>query len=275
MLLFVATANAACPSGPAAVQGSVDRAFGAFASLDEAGFESARAGLERELDCLEAPLAPELVAQAHAVAAVAAVLRKDDAAAAAALRSARSAYALYNLPSAVPEGHRLWTMLKEVTPGVGPTETLQAPSGTRPVVDGQASATRPTDRPTVVWLEDAGGRVVWSQHLAPAEPVPDLSSYTVATPEPAPKVSSGGGSRVRLPLVVASAASAVATGTMFLLAGSSAGRFAATDTPYEDLDGLRSRANAFTVAGGAGIGVTVALGAATVLATEPAAGVSR
>src|SRR5688572_19660965 len=170
MWVVWSVAHAACPSTAAAIAEHVERAETAFGALDAATFEAARVELHADLGCLTQPISPNLAARAHGVDALGGVLAKDDPAIVASLRAARGSDATWRLPPGVPPGHRLHAMLADVPADPPQTAPVGAPEGTRAQVDGRPADLRPTDRPTIVVLqEEASGKVVWSGLLARAE----------------------------------------------------------------------------------------------------------
>lgn len=262
-------AQAACPATNAKLSEELDRAEGAFASLDVGAFEVARAELATLSGCLGESPGPALVARLHGVFALAAVVAKDDEAAAQALQSARAADATWDLPPAVPEGHRLRGALATLPPASGAVRPVSPPAGTRSVVDGHPADVRPVDRPALIWLRQDDGFVPYSALLPPGAPDPDLSRYAVTEPPPPVVPPPPTRSRsARAPLTVASGLVAVGSGLLYGGASLAASRYADPATPYAELDGLRARANTLTAASAIGLGAALGLGAAAVASPE-------
>ena len=103
------------------------------------------------------------------------------------------------------------------------------------------------DRPAVLQVADAAGKVVWTGYDVPlpaasALPAPAIAvttaPATIETPEPKPKRGP------RIPLAIGAGWAALASGGLYLESASAERRFYEPETPYDEVGGLQQTANA-------------------------------
>ena len=246
LFLYSTMASAACdePGERSAVLLSVAKAEKAFQQMDIDGFQAARDQALTELPCLVDPLQPTDAARIHVLGALDAFTRNDEAGAVNALRSAVQAYPAYALPPEfVPVGHALRLQLRVAsTVTDSAPRPLPAQSEGALLIDGSEAKVAPTDRPFILQLLQEGDEVratsyVQSRGTLPpwATPAPSKLGLEIEAPTSAPSRPWG--------WVNAAGASAVAAGVLWSMTSRSHATFMSEDTPYEDLEGLRSQTN--------------------------------
>ncbi len=241
-------AHASCeePGERSTVLLSVAKAEQAFHQMDIDGFHAARDQALTELPCLVDPLQPADAARIHVLGALDAFTRNDETAAVNALRSVLRADPTYALPAElVPEGHALRLQLEvAATIADSAPRSLPDPSDGALLVDGNEATVAPADRPFILQLRQQSGDIQVTSYVQSRGPLP-----LWATPAPAPREL---GLVVEAPpptparpwgWVGAAGASAVAAGALWGMNARSRAAFMSEDTPYEDLEGLRSRTN--------------------------------
>lgn len=267
MLASVPVAGrAACPADTDAFSASVDAASAAFAAMDVEGFSSRQARADADLACLEEPLTRSDVAAYHRMSGMSAFLQRDREGAVAAFRAALAVQPAFELPASIaPEGHPLRALYEQaaVATDADPVAVL-VPRGATLLVDGQRSTTRPVDRPALLQLLGPDGAVLWSGRVdagavLPAWPeVPEVEGVAEAlpvAPMPAPR-------KVSIPLLSGAGVAVVAAGGLYAGAWASRAAYDDPDTPFEDLDGLRTRTNTLTTASQVTAVTAVGLGVA-------------
>lgn len=271
--VLVATARAAepCAATAAELTETIEEAQRALERLEPDAFVAATARLDTLVPCLAEPLSRHLAAEIHRTKGIRAVSERDPGASRF-FAAARALEPAYKLPSSlIPEGHPVRTEYAAFDLTTGGFEPLPPPAEGTLTLDASPKLYRPTSWPTIAQYLGADGSVRFTAYLEPAAPVPEYpvaSSSTppptigdpVPAPVPAPPPPPPPRSS-KVPLAVATGASAVLTGVLLGLAADASARFADLDTPDEDLLALRSRANslvvasAFTGAAGLGFGV--------------------
>lgn len=268
----------ACPSTPADVQASADRALEAFEKMDVAQFKAEQTGASKALACLGEPLSPDQAAAWHRLMALAAFLDRDQDAAVARFQASRTIDAEARLPDSIaPEGHPLDRLFSKADPELaGAIEPLAVPDGGKAWVDGSPdSVVRPIDRPSVLQLAGPDGAVVDTRDLGARAPAPDWSQFAFGgepepTPEPEPTqpaptpepVARAGGPHVGL--TVAAGVAAATSAATFAAATASRSKFDDPSTAYADLEGLRGRTNGLAAVSGVAAAGAVGLGVAAV-----------
>jgi hypothetical protein len=284
MLTFLAIASAlaadcAEPATAAQLVDTITAAEAAFAEMDGAGFERARARGEAQVGCLAEPITPPDAAAWHRVEALAAFMAQDDAAAISAFRSSLAIQPAFAIPTRIaPDGHplrALYDRARAMPPSA--TEPMPAPPETLLYVDGARAAERPTERPIVLQAMGPTGGILGSDALGSGEALPDwargapsVAAVRDTAPdrparEPRPP-REGGDHRGRTALLAASGGSLVVSGALYGVAWGDHARFMDPSTNTSELDEWRRRTNTTTAASAAMGGVAVGLfGAALVL----------
>ena len=263
MILWLAPAIAACADDTTthdllAAAGAADASF---ASMDLDGFNAHYADAMELLPCLDEVVSPPDAAAVHRMMALHAYVDGDLDGVVLAYHSASVLQPGFSLPTSVaPAGHPLrtaWDQASELPPS--PVEQLIYP-GLTLVVDGQAGAGVPTQRPAVVQVQQSSGEVLWTAWSAPGAPLPQPIPESPQAPLPRPPVTTS----VSVPWLGVGATVALgAAGGAWAYAAAQNRTFDALDTPYEDLSTLQARANSAT-AMAVGLGaVGVSLGCAS------------
>ncbi len=234
-------------------------AIEAFRQLDRDGFAAGRDQLLAGLPCLAEPLQPGDAASVHGLMALSAFLDKDDGASVANLHAALRSDPGFDLPADLfPDGHPLRLHLqvaRSLQPGV--LRPLPVPSDGAVTVDGAEASHAPGDRPSLLQWTAAELEVRDTRYLTVGGPMPDWG--------PVPELPDAPPDRRPWALVGGAGASALAAGGLYMLAAGRHTRFLDPTTPYGELEGLRTQANAMTVASaGAGV-LTVGFGTMAVL----------
>ncbi len=254
MVLFAWMASASeCPEEPL---GSLQEGAAAieqtFIDLDEAGFDSAHAAVQRALPCVRAPLALRDVMGIHRSAAIAAFVEGDMVGARKSWGAVRALNPSWTPPDALaPPGHLLRELFDKAAPN-DETVTLElAPEGGW-VVDGRAGDAVPRDRAFVLQALDGDGQVVYTGYGRSVAEVPALD---FARPGPSPRAK-------KMRVIASAVGGALALGA----AGAAAMHFDARgqlgEVDYAKLDATRTRGNvagwSAIGAGAAAVGVTTA-----------------
>ena len=214
---------------------------------------------EEAIPCLDAPLTPQLAAQAHRSQGYAAFLSGDRETALLFFTASAMVEPNYQLPEdLVPPAHPIARLYEEGRNAEDPAEMLPAPAQGFLVFDGTTSDSRPTARPTVSQFVDETGQVGFSAPLSPGDPVP---VYPTALPEPPQQVS---GASVRWPLVAGAAGAALLSGGLYAASHKSEDAYYES-TSVADAVNQRRTTHALTVASGATATVAVGLGLGTVV----------
>lgn len=246
---------------------AVESADLAMRRLDVPAYGVARDRVLERVDCAAEPLSGPTIGAVHRVVATGAFLDQDQPRIAPALAGLLAADPGYQLPIELyPEGHPIRGLLSHAGILLRDTEVrrLADPAQGWMEVDGAAGNTVPTARAAVVQQIDPDGRVAESRYVWPED---DLGSWAwtppvvVAAPAPAPKTHPA-----RVPLLVAAAGSAVATGVCLGVAsGAHTAFYVDEQRSDEEYVALRDRANGFTVGWIGAAVATVGLGVALVV----------
>jgi hypothetical protein len=261
VVLAPAFADEGCPAptGRAQLVLEVEQAQQAFRQLDRDGFAAARERLQGALPCLSEPLQPGDAARIHGLMALDAFLAKDDGRSVANLHAALRADPDFDLPRDLfPEGHPLRLHLhvaRSLQPGM--VRPLPQPPEGVVTVDGVPAERAPGDRPSVLQWTIQDAQVRDTAYLDIGAAMPPWG--------PIPEPERDRGPQHPWGLLGAAGGSAALAGGLYALASMSHTRFVDSETHYEQLPALRSRANGLTVAAG-GTGLLAAgLGVAAVL----------
>jgi hypothetical protein len=129
----------------------------------------------------------------------------------------------------------------------------ESPTGTI-LVNGTSSRRRPRDLPVLLQVVNYDGHIEHSLYLRPTDAVP---VWLVEAPD---WVGKGNAHRLRRATLQAAAATAAASGVLYVLAARTEARYLDDGTPYAQLESLRARANTLTLASGTAGAVAVVAG---------------
>jgi hypothetical protein len=297
VLLGPSLAHATCalPTTARDIATAVNDVDQAFVAMDINTFNEAEARATSGIECLEEALTPYDAAGVHRSTALRAFIVRDTDAARTSYATALAAQPNFNLPIAIaPEGnslHQLYAEARELSEEKPDRIALEVPRGTVLLVDGRRVQMRPLNRPAVIQLVDLQGTVLWSRYVPERGIEPDFSEFEGAipdvassqppvsegriSPKPEPRTSFRIESQTRTPrgvtrppaststrkLVAGAAGATVVAAVFYATALSTASTYHNTQTPYKDLDTLRSRTNGLVVASGAIGAVGLGLGA--------------
>ncbi len=226
----------------------------AFVSMDGAAFAAAAAAARAAVPCQPAALPPDVAAQVHLVGALESFLARDELHTIAAFQAARAADPALTLDAWLPEQHPLhleWRMAARLEQD--PPLTLDDAV----FVDGARTDALVPSRPAVLQAPAGGSAVSRSIVWHPGEALPEWAPLAPVRLTPAARRHIGFGG--------ATAAAAVAGGTLWYLSNRAATEFVEPDLPYSQVDKLRDESNTKGVAAIAAGGVAAGLGAALVL----------
>lgn len=261
VLLALASAHAACPSTPSAVEAQLDSAQVAFKLMDRTAFTAATDEARANLECLSEPVSPALAARVHRVAGLREFFAGNDAAALLAFGAARAIDGAYEFPeSIVPAAHPVRALYAAATSVSTATVGTALPADGALQFDGTPSAFRPSERPTLALHVRADHSVAASAYLWPGDPLFPYAVATTSMNSVATKtVKPGRGPN--LPMAIAAGVSGLAAGGAFLLARQSHEAFWDEATPESELEGLMIQTDTFqttaVVLGVAGLGLGV------------------
>ncbi|MEQ1504630.1 MAG: hypothetical protein ABMB14_20490 [Myxococcota bacterium] len=250
--LAIGWASACAPTSADDLARELAAAEGALVELDIPAFLARSDAIREEVPCLSEVPPVTVVARLHRVEG----LRKfgeRDVDAVRAFAAARALDPGYRLPDDLaPAGSPVAQDYLAMDVEAGSTRPVPSPRQGTLYIDGQATTDRPEAWPALVQLVD-GRRVRWSVYRPQHAPLP---TYDAVTPTPATR---------RAPLVVATAATAAATGVAYGFGRYTRATWADPDTPLDALPALRTRTNVLGIASVAGAVATVGLGAAAVV----------
>ncbi|MFZ5476632.1 MAG: hypothetical protein ACOZNI_07635 [Myxococcota bacterium] len=231
----------------------------AFAEMDIEALGRAREDAMRALICLGEPVGPSEAASFHRLMAMDAFTVQELDRVRAEFHAARRLQPGYQIPESVaPGGHplvRLYDAAADADEGA--LEPVATADRGWIVTDGVRGAPRPAGISTILQRFDADGAIVETVYLLAGDPLPAW-----AVPElPVRKAA------LRVPLVAATGAAVVASGTLYGLAWGANRTFWDLEEPVPDdeLVAVQTRANGLTWASvGTGM-VALGLGTVTVL----------
>jgi hypothetical protein len=280
-LWSMAASAADCPEplAIARLSGLLEEAEDAFAELDIDTFIARSDTIRASLPCLAAVPPPALVARVHRTEGLR-LFGERNVDAVRAFAASRSLDPEYVFSSElVPPGSPIRSDFTAMDLSTGEPTALPEPAAGRLYVDGRETRERLLAWPALVQLvPEGGGSPLWSAYLpheqpppsyeaAPPPPVPVLEpepSLILPAPLPEPVVPPPPRAR-RVPLLVATGASALVAGVTYGAAWSTHSVWADPETADERLEALRAQTNALggisVVAGLAtvGLGATLAL----------------
>jgi hypothetical protein len=260
-----------------ALQAAIDTADKAVAKLDVATLIATRNSLLERVACAREPLPPAIIGGVHRVVATAASVEHQEVRIAPALASMMAADPGYQLPVELyspSNAVRLSLAHASLLLREGLPRPLRTPSAGWVEVEGASAQSMSTTRPSVVQYFDGAGAVLESRYLWPEDPLGDwepVAALNVAATQPgrAPLPLAAGSAPPphRMPLIVATATSVLATGLLYGVAAADRGAFddRTVGRSEAELSALRDETNGLTVgwivAGAAslGLGATVAI----------------
>ncbi|MCB9674478.1 MAG: hypothetical protein H6737_05130 [Alphaproteobacteria bacterium] len=267
LLLFTLAHAADCEIEPTAnaIADLLNDATAAYQDLDIERFQARTDEVRTRLPCVSERLPTYVIARLHRTEGLRAFGDRLDWAGGA-FAAARAIEPDYRFPKEmIPENHPVLDVYRAV--GITPTKTEPVP---RPAegevrIDGRAEAKRATDRPAVFQRFDATGDVAETAYLLPEMALPPYAVF-VETPEPVlPEPTPVRAKPHRIPLIAATAATAVGAASLWGLSAASHGQFNDPTTPDAKLPGLQKRTNSATVSAGVLGGAALVLGATTVV----------
>lgn len=184
-LLRVASAGT-CPHATSAdeLHRAAAAAAAAYYTLDQARFEDSLELVLSRLGCLSVEIDPILAAEIHRVVGLGAWLDRSSDRTAQAFAAARWGdpswgFTPGTLPAEAPER----ALFEGITPGPAQGRALPQTNRGALSLDGVAGAERPVDRPAILQVRAADGRLVDTRYLWPDEPLPDtVSSRPISRP---------------------------------------------------------------------------------------------
>ncbi len=269
--LSAQAATCAHPTRATDLQRALNEAMAAYAALDIAAFDRARADATTTLECLGEPVSPPLAAAAHRAEAIAAFVQDDLQGTRSAFRSALVLQPAYRMPEDVlPPGSPLQALYEEARQlGPGPDEPASLAVGLTLLVDGADQGGVPAERPAIVQVVAPDGQVQSTWYLRVGDPFPEelrappgavAVTSPVVSPVMSPVVSSTSGEPDRggrwMPLAIGAGVSGLLAGGAWALSAASHDRFVTPgEVAYEELEALQ-RANHAQVLAAGGLGVT-------------------
>jgi len=266
LLLISMAANAqdedcAEPTVSTQLTAAIREAEGTFSDLDIPAFKVATDRLHAIIPCLKDPNTRNVAAEVHRMTGMRAFGDRDTDKAKLAFAAARSIEPYYEFPETlIPRGNPVRKLYADLELGKGAARDVAKPAVGYIQFDGRTTLKRPVTWPTFMQRFDDGGQVIVSAYLWPDDPTPKYAVSTAVAvadpdayvpPEPTP---------ARVPLLIATASTAVVTGALYGLAGSAEAKFKSPQTPDNELDGFEKRANTLVVVSGVTGAVTVGLG---------------
>jgi len=289
-LLMSLTARADCPSVASAqsLSDAIIAAEQSYGSMDIAAFNANVRLVRQNLRCIKVPVRAVDAAGVHRVIGLEAYVAQRQNDVISSFRAALAASPQTKLPEEIaPKGHLLREMFdraRRIPPQ--PQQPTRIPPGALMMVDGQASTSRPIDRPAVIQLmqdsPQVGLAMLWSGVIVSGNQPPAWSNVGYAAPPPAGSVPPSSTPRrntststavqrrgPRTPMLVAAGVSALAAGSLYAIALHGKSKYTdaanASINSDKDLDRLRQQTNTLAYTS-MGLGLTAAgLGAAAYL----------
>ena len=262
--LLVPLAHAACtPSTSTALTLRVDEAMGAMEQLDQAAFVTAETALLADLTCIGETVPRSLAAGIHRVVGIGLYLQHDTDGAGRAFAAARTIEPAWRFPSSIaPAGHPLLTAWEARPVAALASLPLPAPARGDVLLDGRSARSRAAELPVIFQRTGEDGSIAQTLYLGPMDPVP---SYEAAASPAISSTTPVKSKHTSVPVAaVAGAAAAAAIGT-YAIAGVYAGDYRDNEHTDAELDGLRSKANAFSLTAAGIGGVALGLGVTAVV----------
>ncbi len=257
------------PTTTADVDGDLTQAEAAYAALDVNAFLAAMDHAAEVLPCVSDPVPRHLAARLHRFEGLRGFVQRKPTRSMAAFAAARSIEPAYVFPETlVPFGNPALQDYNALDPSSGRTVEVPEKTDGRLQFDGTVSLNRPIDRPAVLQLFSGEGGVEHTTYLWGHNEMPPYD--TIAPPPepepvaPPPPVSTAPRHPVNVPLLVATTAATVATGSLYAASWASRSAWASADDPDRVVP-LRKKTNGLVVASSAAAGVAVGLGVTTVV----------
>ncbi len=172
MVFTILPALAAEPCDVESVVAASQAANARVVASDVLGFERDVARLRAQLECVKAPLPPDVAAQIHLTLGLWHWAHSEDELATASMRAARRASPSRLLPDDLfPQGDALRVAFNEATTD-HPFKLVRAPAERLIWFDGIVTRERPIDLPTLVQVGGQDGMPSVSRVLLPTDPVP-------------------------------------------------------------------------------------------------------
>lgn len=261
MAWLLAPVAAAAPDTPdeaceavlsaAEVRVTIEQADQAFLDADADAFRLADDSVTEQVVCLSSAVTPDLAAAIHRTSGVRAFLDRDIERAEIRFAASRRLMPTYSWPeSLIPAMHPLRDAYSERDIERVTDQPLPAPRRGVVAFDGHLGAGRPMGLPTLFQIIRQDGTAAQSVVLQPFDDTPEYQT--------------GGGFRVR-PTTVVAIGAAVLAGAFYAGAADQRRRYDDLDTPYEDLDGIRSRVVGLTISSAALGGLALGSGVAAIV----------
>lgn len=242
-----------------------NEAEAAFAALDAAGLNAAREKGMVALRCLSEPLTTREAAAFHRLMAYVAFTARDYDQVKAEFHASRRLEPGYMLPENVAlPGTKLAVLYEEsALSGEGELQPVMPPADGFVVVDGVRGAPRPSGISTIIQVFEAGV-LKETVYLAPDVPLPSWGPTPVAS-MPRPGEMTETDPNLRVPLLVATGVSVLASGALYGLTWRTNQEFWDASTPDGELEGLMDRNNTLFWSATGAAGVAGALAVVTVV----------
>ncbi|MCB9743186.1 MAG: hypothetical protein H6740_11350 [Alphaproteobacteria bacterium] len=224
----------------------------AFADLDLDALTEARDEAVSLLPCLSEPITPSQAAAYHRLMGMHAFASGQRDLVVSEFHAARKLVPGYVVPESVaPEGHPLIQAYEQAVLADEGTLTQPIPPlGGYVTVGGVRGAARPSKSPVIVQVFDADDQILETRYIAPGSAMPDWGPPAMKDPE------------LRVPFLIATSGSLLATGALYGVARNYRGQFDDVNTPASELGPLRNKTNAAALAA-MGMGVAT-FGLATI-----------
>ncbi len=240
--------------------GSLDRAEAAYLSVAVDDFLFATDEMRAHVDCSADEIPKPIAARLWRYEGMRRSIDGDIDGAKAAFASARSIEPGYRFPTAlVPDGHPMNDEYAAVDISVVRATVVKPPALGRVQLNGELSLQRPEHWPVLVQHITDAGEIRRTARLDPGEP---WLNYTPAADGAKGKWLYDQQRRLdpTAPLLVGAGAAAIASVVVYGAALNTRGQLKSADTRLDDLEGIRSEANALGAASLALGGVAVGVG---------------
>ena len=235
------------------------------------GFNVASDRAFAALPCISDAMTRPLAAQVHRFKGLRAMIDRDPALARQAFAASRTLEPGYMFPtSLVAEDNPIRTEYAALDPAAGTLDNIPEPAVGALTFDGRDTGNRrPVTYPTIAQYSDASGAVVRTAYLMPGAqmieyPARTLPVASVIDPVVPEKPKRG----INVPLLGGAGVLAIASGAMWVVAGTSYGRYWDTTDPITDADqlaSLRGTTNAMMIGALGAAGGAVGLGVGSVV----------
>lgn len=259
------------PAVPPTVEGlatELAAAEQAFADLDIEGFLAISDRVRVEVPCLAEVVPPPVVASLHRVEGLRRFGERDvdDVRSFAAARAADPEHVL---PAEMaPPGSQLLADYGAMDIDAGELVRLAEPIDAALWIDGVSALERSSARPALVQLVATDGTVRWTTYAAHDADLPTYEAIPLpepVLPPPPDPITVVVHRSPRIPLAVATGATALAAGITYGIGASSRATWSDPETPDADLPSLKARTNTMAVASTASGVAALGLGAMLVI----------